>query len=285
MSPRFPWRRRVGLGLLGAITLFGGVALPQDALASTTCGSSSGHTVCVTVPDGPLSGNVLVTVTNDPNTGNVFFTWLPSGGGSTYLMLDTAPSPGTGDYSFTWPTAKYLDSSGVLRVQATKTSATPVDVSVTLANGNATDIQHTPADWSSYLPGAWTEPTDPVVPAVGDGASDEATSDTVAAMVGAMDPPLFLYLGDIYEDGTYTENLNHYGVSSLDAPGAGTLWGAYADVTQPALGNHEAPHLADWTDYWHQRPAYTSFTFGGVLFLDLNSSQPFSAGKGTRKQQ
>lgn len=250
---------------------------PEEALASQTCGVTGTQTVCVTVPDAPLTGPQLIGVTNSPNSGRLTFTWVPSGGSATYLITKYAPSPETGDYSFTWPTQKYLDGSGKLKVKAPG-ATTAVVVPVTLANGNITDIQHTANDWQSHLPGAWTRSTDPVVPAVGDGPSDEVASNSVASMITAFGPPLFLFLGDIYNKGTFTENLNHYGVSALDVPGGGTLWGEFADVTQPALGNHEAGHTADWVDYWHQRPTYTKFTFGGVLFLDLNSSASFTAG-------
>src|SRR5438874_859913 len=54
---------------------------------------------------------------------------------------------------------------------------------------------------------------------------------------------------------------------------SGTLWGATADTTQPTLGNHENANIPAWMDYWRGHPLYTSFTWGGVLFLDLNSSQ------------
>jgi hypothetical protein len=67
-----------------------------------------------------------------------------------------------------------------------------------------------------------------------------------------------------------------YGASSLD--GSGTLWGALATITQPTIGNHEHKHLADVTDYWHGRPTFSSFTFGGVLFLDLYSSASMQPG-------
>ena len=109
--------------------------------------------------------------------------------------------------------------------------------------------------------------------AVGDGASDEAKSNPVAARIAALDPSLFLYLGDVYEHGTFTENRSHYGRSSMDVPGGGTLWGSFADVTQTTNGNHEAPHPVDWKDYWHGRPMFTKFTYGGVLFIDMNSSK------------
>jgi len=88
---------------------------------------------------------------------------------------------------------------------------------------------------------------------------------------------LFLFLGDVYETGTSTEFRNHYGASELDTPGAGTLWGETADITQPTLGNHEKPNSAAFIDYWHGRPLFTSFTFGGTLFLDMNSSASMSA--------
>jgi hypothetical protein len=154
-----------------------------------------------------------------------------------------------------------------------------VNVAATLSNGNATDFQHTPNDWTDYLPAAWTGPNDPTVLAVGDGPSGELASNAVAARLAAVDPPLFLNLGDIYETGTFTEYRNYYGVSEMDQPGQSTLWGEIADATQPTLGNHEKVNVPAFRDYWHGRPLYTSFTFGGVLFLDLNSSQTMVAGK------
>ena len=252
------------------------LAHPTFAQAATTCGASSGHTICVTVSTTTLTGHVLVTVTNSPNSGPVFSTWDPPGPG-VFLMEQDGPSPQTGDYSFVWPTEKYLDATGSLLIKAELKTATPVVLSgLTLSNGNTSDIQHTPNDWQSYLPGAWTQPTDAVIIATGDGPDDQPISNGVAIAIAAADPPLFLFLGDIYEKGTFTENLNHYGVSSMDVPAGGTLWGATADVTQPALGNHET--APDWVDYWHQRPDFTAFTFGGVLFIDLNSNASFAVG-------
>lgn len=252
---------------------------PVEAQAASNCGTSNGHTLCVMAPAASLQGDTTVTVTNSPNSGLVIATWLPSGGPVTQLIQTFAPSPSTNDYSFVWPTEKYLDVAGTLRLQAGSTGATPVDIAVTLSNGNATDIQHNLNDWTNYLPGAWTGPNDPTVLAVGDGPSNEAASNAVAARIAAVDPPLFLNLGDIYETGTFTEFRNHYGVSAIDHPGQGTLWGATADTTQPTLGNHEKVNIPAFMDYWHGRPLFTSFTFGGVLFLDLNSSQNMTATK------
>jgi hypothetical protein len=128
------------------------------------------------------------------------------------------PSPATNDYSFVWPTKKYRDATGHLEVRFSGSTNVPVQVPVTLANGNLTDFEHAPGDWASFLPGGWTGASDPVIAAVGDGPDDRPTANAVAASIGVADPPLFLFLGDIYEKGTFTENLNMYGVSSLDVP-------------------------------------------------------------------
>jgi hypothetical protein len=269
LSTAVPWTV-VGLMLAGLLV----PALP--AAAATTCGASGSHTICITVPDSPLVDSAAITITNTPNTGTVIVTWQPGGGSTQDLITRFGKSPGTDDYSFIWPTHKYLDATGVLRARFGSNG--PIAASVTLANGNTSDFQHSPNDWEAYLPGAWVDASDPVVAAVGDGPDDRSTGNAVAASIVAADPPLFLFLGGIYERGTFTENRNMYGVSSLDAPGGGTLWGKLADKTQPTLGNHESPHRVDWRDYWHQRPTYTSFTFGGVLFVDLDSNTSFKPG-------
>lgn len=257
--------------------LVASLAVGRSADAGTRCGTSNAHTVCITVPSGPLTGATFIRVTNAPNKGTVVYSWIPAGASSPInLMTKFKPSPETGDYSFVWPSQKYLDASGILRVQQGSAS-TPVEASVTLSNGNVTDFQHTPNDWATYLPGRWSASTDPVVAAAGDGAADEPGPNANAASIASAAPALFLYVGDIYERGTFTENLNHYGQSALDGT-SGTLWGALARITQPAVGNHEAGRLVDWMDYWHGHPDYMSFTFGGVLFLDLNSSKSMSAG-------
>jgi Carbohydrate binding domain/Calcineurin-like phosphoesterase len=253
---------------------------PVVALAAGTCNSGGGHTICVTVPGSTLSGNATIVVTNSPNTGDVISTWIPSGKSGLQLIHEYEASPSTNDYTFVWPTQKYLDASGTLRVDY---SGTQVNVPVTLANGNTSDFQHQPNDWASFLPGSWTASQDPTVLAVGDGASNELTSNAVANQVRTASPPLFLYLGDVYETGTFTEMRNQYGVSAMDAPGSATLWGATAAVTQPTIGNHEYPNKTAWIDYWQGHPLYTKFTFGGVLFLDLDVFQSISTSSAEYK--
>jgi hypothetical protein len=252
--------------LVSMMTIGSGVAQ-----ASTTCGVSGGHTLCVTVPNAPLTGPAAITVTNSANNGTVIATWIPSGKPAINLSTKSDPSAQTNDYSFVWPTQKYLDATGVLRLQSGSTGSSQVNVPVTLSNGNSTDFQHSPNDWATFLPAPWTQPTDPVVAAVGDGPDGGSDANAVAESIALTDPDLFLFLGDIYENGTFVENLNHYGQNSMDG-GPGTLWGQMGTFTQPTLGNHEAANTAAWQDYFHGRPLYMSFRFGNVLFFDLASS-------------
>jgi len=260
-------------------------APPLEA-AAAVCGQSSSHTICLMMPVDPdpggvyhLSSNVAIGVTNSPNSGTLFFSWHLDGGSTIRLMESDTPSAQDGgkDYDFTWPTAKYLDGTGTLRVQYGSTSSAAVSIAVALENGNVSSIEQNPTDWTTPAP--WTDPSaDPVVPAVGDGASDEAPSKAVSDQLAAAHPPLFLYLGDIYETSTYTELVNHYGVSDQEVPGGGTLYGQTASVTQPTVGNHEITNIPAWQDYFHGRPRYMAFRFGGVQFLDLDSNLSMKAG-------
>src|SRR5512132_844577 len=265
-------KRLASLGVF-SLVVAATVLVPTVAQAAPTCGTSSSHMLCVEVANTTLKDEQTIKVTDSPNNGVVFATWVPSGGTAVRLIQMYSPSPSTNDYSFVWPTQKYLDASGTLSLQQGSISSAAVMIAVTLSNGNATDFQHNLPDWTSYLPKPWSGSIDPHILAVGDGPSNEAVSNMLANHIATVDPPLFLFLGDIYETGTFTENLNHYGVSNIDHPGSGTLWGATADTTQPTLGNHEKVNIPAWMDYWHGHPVYTSFTWGGVLFLDLNSSQ------------
>jgi hypothetical protein len=279
--PSFILRSTFGRSAVVFVSFVGALAGllsdPQRALASSSCGPSGGVTVCVTAPD-VLTAEQNVTVTLTPNKGRLIMRWVPSTGPAVTLMTQTDPAPSTNDYSFVWPTQKYIDASGTLQAFVGSTGSTPVSVVATLVNGNITDFQHSPSNWQDSLPPeVWTGPADPVMAAVGDGPDGGTKARDVAHSIQTANPDLFLFLGDVYEEGTFTENRSHYGASALDDPATATLWGTLAAKTQPTVGNHEFPNLLAWSDYWHQRPDYTSFTFAGVLFFDLDSSAPMTA--------
>src|SRR5262249_13013046 len=73
-----------------------------------------------------------------------------------------------------------------------------------------------------------------IVWAIGDGADGGADGRAVAAMVGSHRIDRLLYLGDVYESGTAREFRTNY------AP----LYGRFASITAPAIGNPEGPNLA-----------------------------------------
>jgi hypothetical protein len=275
--------------------LFAGVLTAAPAFASgPTCGTAGGVTVCISVPSTTLTGYELVTASANPPGGEVQFTWAASNnscvfgfGGACHLVHQFDPLPGTTtDYSFMWPTQKNLDGPGTLQAFVIGVLTPAVSISgLTLSNGNVGSIlgsNKSPGDWASYLPpSSWSGSTDPTFAAVGDGADDKPIGESVIASVASTSPPLFLYLGDVYEDGTSGEMLNHYGWNSMDGPcplsdcSSIAQWGQLGAVTQPTIGNHEyqaspATDGSAWQDYWHQRPLSMSFTFANTLFIDLN---------------
>jgi hypothetical protein len=277
---RHGWAKQANARLVVLALVLGALLVSvQPAESASNCGTSGGYTVCLTIPDGPLSGDIVVTATLSGGTravDNVQFDWGPS-----RVLSDFNPP-----YTFTWQTGKFLDGSHTLTARVLtdpgNTVGSPVGVTATLSNGNATDVPRNPEDWASLFQPRFTPGVDPLIAAVGDSGDGSAGSDAVAASVQAADPSLLLYLGDIYEYGTWPEWLNHYGISSWDDPaGVGERWGALASITDPTIGNHEA-HLPEvWRDYWHGRPLYRAYTAGGVLFLNVSSECAKVGGCGT----
>jgi hypothetical protein len=63
-------------------------------------------------------------------------------------------------------------------------------------------------------------------------------------MIAAINPNLFLYLGDIFEDGTIAEFYNWYGTGNYS-------YSQFRSITDPTVGNHEytGNSAADYFDY------------------------------------
>jgi Calcineurin-like phosphoesterase len=297
VTPTSTTRWATALILAAALVTVPGVT-PAEA-AQQACGTSGKDSICISVPSATLSGNVAVSAQdNTRQDGVIQVTWTPISGnclpgvsGACVIILQTEASPWAGDYSFVWPTQKYLDGTGTLTARLSGASGGVSLTGLTLSNGNNGHIlsaNREPADWADFLPGgpsgppgpAWNGSSDPVVAAVGDGANNEDHGQNVADSVVAADPDLFLYLGDVYEEGTYAEMWNHYGWNPMDGPcpyplaQCGNSWGKLTSITQPTIGNHEYDASpgdgSPWVDYWHQRPLYTSYVFANTLFFDLN---------------
>jgi hypothetical protein len=267
--------RRVRIGIAFVVVASTvGISAPSASADPAVCGTSGTHTICITVPTTPLTGEATIGISDSPNGGTMLVVWQ-TGNTSDDLITRFQSSGTTGDYSFVWPTQKYLDATGTIKARIGKGAW--VAASATLSNGNTTDFDHNVNDWQSFLPGPWPAAADPVVAASGDGPDDSAAAASVSNSIVAEDPALFLFLGDVYEEGTFVEYRTKYGASALEG-GSGTSWGRLAAITQPTIGNHEHNRLVEFTDYWHGRPQYLSFMFGGVLFLDLNSSASLLPG-------
>ncbi len=104
-----------------------------------------------------------------------------------------------------------------------------------------------------------------IVAAVGDGASGRESAAQVVDLIDAIDPDLLFYLGDVYEQGTFTEFMNWY-------DGQGTLWGRFRSITNPVLGNHEqiGGTPDGYEEYWGAPPRYYRVDVDGWTFLVLD---------------
>jgi hypothetical protein len=103
--------------------------------------------------------------------------------------------------------------------------------------------------------------------AVGDAADGSAEAQALASRVVAARPTIFLYLGDVYPDGTLDDFQTRY------AP----LYGGLARVTAPTPGNHDSANFASgYVRYWRRItggavPAYYAFRVAGWQILSLDS--------------
>ncbi|TME80751.1 MAG: hypothetical protein E6I43_13045, partial [Chloroflexi bacterium] len=180
----------------------------------------------------------------------------------------------TAPYTFTWHTARHwVDGPHTLGVYArmsdgTDTSSNTAAETVTLSNGVAT----TPVNNNSRTATTGTTPAagqPEIVGAVGSGA-DGRGANIVASEVAGWSPNLFLYLGDVYEQGSYEEFDNWYDPS----------WGPMRGVTNPVPGDQEVYYgVAGYTWYWDNLLPYYSYDVAGWHFIALTqcaySSQSF----------
>ena len=242
------------------------------AAGCTTSSPPSGVysvTVCMSSPSSgaTLSGNATVTASvtvtgSAPYVQRVIF-YLDGG----YLLMDYQSA-----YSFVLPTGKWVDGSHAIAASAVMHdgfATQRASVPVTFKNGVTTP----PVNTNQFHPtsGRTASSGSPfVVAAGGDGASGQTTSGKVSDMITALNPNLFLYLGDVYERGSVTEFLNWYGSSS-------NYFGRLRAITDPTVGNHEylTPGAGGYYDYWDNVPKYYSFNANGWHFISLNSNSTY----------
>lgn len=145
-------------------------------------------------------------------------------------------------------------------------TANPASITLTFSNGNS----QPPVNLGTFTPSTGTTPPNGspfIVAAVGDGADGATANTNVTNLIASINPNLFLYLGDVYEDGTPAEYYNWYGTGS-------TSYSRFFSITNPTIGNHEyvGSSAAGYFDYWNNVPNYYSFDAGGWHFISLNSN-------------
>jgi hypothetical protein len=260
-------RLPVAITLIAFILSLSTVEIPVSA-ADPTCNTTNetnySVTLCISAPadEAVVSGNVWITITRSttglpPPVDRVIATL-----NGKYLLTDYVPH-----YRFKLPTAHFVDGDYVLRIEEhydndDETEETAIDL--TFQNGVLTP----PVNTKTFTPHVPNAPSDsPVlVAAIGDSASGERPQ--ITDMVRNWKPQMLLYLGDVYNRGTYTEFINWY------KPYLGALRG----ITNPVVGNHEYDNgdgAAGYFFYWNNVPHYYSYDVGNWHIVALDSTDDF----------
>jgi Big-like domain-containing protein/calcineurin-like phosphoesterase family protein len=248
----------------------------------TACQSSSPDSgaytvqVCITVPldNAVVSGNTTITATVDviagtsPGIQKVEF-YL----GGEYLLTDYSFP-----YTFELPTTKFVDGSRLLEAEALMRDQIPssrAGINLTFNNG----LTEVPPNTNTFTIKSGTTPSAGrpfILAATGDGASGEPNADAVTNLIAGWNPNMFLYLGDVYNDGTPTEFHNWYGTGS-------NHYSRFNSITNPTVGNHEYQHLGGtqydapgYFDYWDNVPHYYSFNAAGWHFINLDTTSQYN---------
>jgi hypothetical protein len=264
--------RRLALALalvLGAAMLAG---VDRAHAVVQTCGTSTATagftvTLCITNPASgdTLTGTVPVTATvtttgSAPAVNGIVYTL-----DGNYLLTDPqAP------YSFSLHTYLYAGGDHTLTGKVAFSggyTSSGVDVPVAVLPS----LPPTPPP--AFAPRTGTPPAagqDPVVVAVGDGATGLDAEKRVTDLIASWSPNLLLSLGDVYSQGSREEQLNWYGEN-------GAFYQRFYDITNPSIGNHEYtldPSAQAFFDYWGTPPHYYSYDAYGWHFINLDNALP-----------
>ena len=241
---------------------------PTNSCATSTPSSGAySVTVCFTTPSSgsAVSGDTQVTISisvTGTNPGIARAIFSINGG----KLLTDFLSP----FSFVLPTTKWQDGSYTISAVAYMrdgyTTANPASIGLNFSNG----ITQPPVNTGTFTPTSGSTPPSGapfIVTAAGDGADGAANATNVTNLISSLNPNLFLYLGDVYEDGTPAEYYNWYGTGS-------SSYSKFNTITDPTIGNHEyvGSSAAGYFDYWNNVPNYYSFNAGGWHFVSINSN-------------
>src|SRR6266511_1769307 len=214
--------------------------------------------LCLHVAGGPLSGEAPVSVTFSSSDARTLVRELEVELDGQHLVSDYEDP-----FEFQLPSYLFGDGNHTLSATALLRDGSrtqPVSFTVAFGNGG-----QQPAA-TSFVPTSGTAPIAGrpfIVAAAGDGAGGEQQAADVTNLISSWQPNLFLYLGDVYKDGTGTEYLNWYAPEEY--------FGRFRAITLPTLGNHEytkriAPGYF-W--YWRGAPHFYSVDAGGWHIVSL----------------
>ena len=272
--------------LLCALVLVGSLGIPASSpLASfaqtgdpacAISGPESGAfeaRVCLAAVDGEVEGDVAITATVEATAGSlppvelVIFSLakLPSTG-SRDILTDYAEP-----YTFLLPSYRYVDGSYRIEVKVDFEGdfvTRPASTTLTFAN----DVSRAPAPEDTWEPTSGGPGTPFVLAAVGDGAGGLPGAAAVGDLITGWDPNMLLYLGDVYNSGTYVEFYNYY------EPTLGSL----KAITNPVPGNHEAggAGFQGYFEYWDTHTHYYETSAAGWRLIGIDNTEVYRQTEG-----
>jgi hypothetical protein len=238
----------------------------QSGVCTTNSRSGYTVTVCITQPANGATVSGLTTITatatvtgSSPGISKLLFSL-----DGEYLLTDFQTP-----YTYQLPSDTFANGAHTLSVFARMRDGfdtSSPSITLNFANGGVPPI----GTFTPVTPGPRPEGQSLIMAAVGDGASGEANAGVVTQMIEGWNPDLFLYLGDVYDKGTYPEFYNWYGQPDFH-------YGLFRDVTNPVIGNHEYENgvAPGYFRYWNNVPDYYSYDAGGWHFIALNSTNEY----------
>src|SRR3954452_6746527 len=262
--------------VLGMLVLAPGAARAAVCQSSGPVGGAYTVNVCFSAPAdgstavGPTAVTATATVTGT-SPGIRRMAYYVDG---QELLVDYQTP-----YTFTLPTQKFVDGVKSISVEAWMRDGFITDrasVNLNFSNGN----QVPPPNNNSFTPTSGTNPQAGqsfVVGAAGDGAGGETSENNVTGLINSWSPNLFLYLGDVYENGTSTEFYNWTRSPDGALPTNG-YYGHFNSITDPTVGNHEYTNgqAPGYFDYWNNVPHYYSYNSHGWHFISLDANTAFN---------
>lgn len=226
-------------------------------------------TLCLTTPlsGTQVVGTQLISATATVERGSTEVRRMIFYLDDDYLLTDFEKP-----FGFKLPSDHFTDGPHVLSAEALLRDDTITERTEThlyFQNGITAPPVNDRSFWPHTAPLSDGGPL--IVAAAGDGVSGRSEAQAVSDLIVSLAPDIFLYLGDVYERGSYVEFYNWYG-------GPDELFGRLRRVTNPTIGNHEyyENRKPDYFFYWDNIPHYYSYDAAGWHFIALDSTVKFS---------